>query len=338
VGAEQSGIKNMQALYIGAIDIGGTKVTATVASARGPLARVTEPTVKSGASRALGDQVIALLRIASEKAGVDFKSIRSVGVSSCGPFAKMNGMLALKAPNICGGLADSTDLPNDWDVIPLEQILREQFEQVAIENDCVAALFAERTFGAVRDEPDCAYVTWSTGIGFGLCVDGRILHGKHGNAGHAGHMLMSEQSDALCGCGNRGDLEALISGRGLGLRFSKAVPDLFAAARSGEPAARAALAEAAQYFGRALYNLTAILDMRVFVIGGSIWNNHGEWLLPLVQPELERRLPALTQGVSIVPAALGSLVADVGALSLVMPPDWMPQWQASQPWELLAEE
>lgn len=328
----------MQELHIGAIDIGGTKIAATVANAHGPLARVTQPTVKTGTPRALGDQALALLQSACDSAGIDYKSIAAVGVSSCGPFAPLDGMLGLKTPNICGGLTEDSDLPNDWTVIPLEQVLREHFKHVVIENDCVAALFAERSFGAVRGEPDCVYVTWSTGIGFGLCVDGRILHGKHGNAGHAGHMLMSDQSDALCGCGNRGDLEALISGRGLGNRFGRSTPDLFAAARGGEAAAYAAVEEAAQWFGRALYNLTAILDTRVFVIGGSVWNHHGEWLMPLVRTEIESRLPALTQGVSIVPAALGTLVADVGALSLVMPADWMSQWQSTQPWDVLAEE
>jgi glucokinase len=227
----------MQALHIGALDIGGTKIAATVANTHGPLARVTQPTIKIGASRTLGDQAIALLRAASGKAGIDFQSIDSVGISSCGPFARVDGLLGLKTPNICGGLAGATDLPNDWEIIPLEQVLRERFARVLIENDCVAALIAERSFGAVIDEPDCIYATWSTGIGFGLCVDGRILHGKHGNAGHAGHMLMSDQSDALCGCGNRGDLEALISGRGMGNRFERSVPDLFAAARHGESAA-----------------------------------------------------------------------------------------------------
>ncbi len=327
----------MQSLHIGALDIGGTKMAASVANAQGPLARVTQPTVKTGAPRTLGEQAISLLQAACDAAGVDCQSIDSVGVSSCGPFARVNGMLGLKTPNICGGLTEQSDLPNDWTFIPLEQVLRERFAQVVIENDCVAALSAERCFGAVRGEADCIYVTWSTGIGFGLCVDGRILHGKHGNAGHAGHMLMSEESDAICGCGNRGDLEALISGRGLGGRHRQSVPELFAAARNGEPAAYAAIEKAAQRFGRALYNLAAILDTHVFVIGGSVWTHHGEWLLPLVQPEIERRLPALTQGVSIVPAALGTLVADVGALSLAMPADWMPQWQNTQPWKALAD-
>jgi glucokinase len=326
----------MKSLYIGALDIGGTKMAATVANTQGPLARVTQPTVKTGSRRAPAEQGIALLEAACAQAGIERSRLHAVGVSSCGPFAQLDGMVALATPNICGARAQRADLPNDWDTIPLEQVLREQFGMVSIENDCVAAIVAERTFGAVRDEPDCVYATWSTGIGFGLCVDGRVLHGKRGNAGHAGHMLMSDQSDALCGCGNRGDLEALISGRGLGARQGQSARDLFTAARNGEPAARAAAAQAAQWFGRALYNLTATLDTRIFVIGGSVWQHHGDWLAPIVLKEIEMRLPVLTQGVSIVPAALGTLVADIGALGLVMPPDWISQWRDTQPWGALA--
>jgi glucokinase len=71
------------------------------------------------------------------------------------------------------------------------------------ENDAVAALEAERRWGALQGLDHCAYVTWSTGIGVGLCVDGRVLRGKNGNAGHAGHMFVSDDdSAALCGCGN----------------------------------------------------------------------------------------------------------------------------------------
>lgn len=327
----------MTSLYIGALDIGGTKMAATIANAQGPLARVTQPTVKTGTKRAPAEQGLALIAAACQKAGVSPEQIRSVGVSSCGPFVRTNGMLALATPNICGGQAGSTDLPNDWDVIPLEQVLRERFETVVIENDCVAALAAERMFGAVKGELDCAYATWSTGIGFGLCVDGRILHGKHGNAGHAGHMLMSEHSDAVCGCGNRGDLEGMISGRNLGNRLSMPTADLFEAARSGDENAAAIAQEAAQWFGRALYNLVASLDLKSFAIGGSVWHHHGEWLEPFVRKEIESRLPALTRGVSIYPAALGSLVADVGALSLVMPEAWISIWTETKPWNRLGE-
>jgi len=73
----------------------------------------------------------------------------------------------------------------------------------------------------------------------------------------------------------------------------------------------------------------------VFVVGGSVWQHHGEWLLPMVRQELASRLHALTDGVDIVPAALGSLVADIGAFSLVMPVEWMKAWRESEPWQAL---
>ncbi|WP_375183350.1 hypothetical protein [Marinobacter sp.] len=67
--------------------------------------------------------------------------------------------------------------------IPLEKVLCERFASVVIENDCVAALAGERMFGAVQDEPNCAYVTWSTGVGFGLCCRFGNLGDAHGQIG-----------------------------------------------------------------------------------------------------------------------------------------------------------
>ncbi len=323
-------------LFVGAIDIGGTKLAASVAGAAGPLARVVEPTARSGSPRAIGEQAIALLDQACARAGIAAARLARVGVSACGPFIRESGALALAPPNLCGGLQGAPDLPNDWTSIPLEAVLRERHAGVVIRNDCVAALGGEMAFGALQGERDCVYVTWSTGIGFGLCVDGHILLGKHGNAGHAGHMLMSEASDALCGCGNLGDVEALISGRNLGLQEGRSAAALFADARAGVPEARVRVTQAAQWLGKALYNLTATLDTRAFAIGGSVWMHHHDWLAPLVQREIASRLPALTAGVRIGAAALGELVADVGALSLVMPQAWHELWRRDQPWLRLA--
>ena len=146
-------------------------------------------------------------------------------------------------------------------------------------------------------------------------------------------MLLSESSDALCGCGNVGDVEALASGRNIGERLAISAADLFGAAKAGDPRARAAAEEAAGWVGRALYTLTATLYTRYFVIGGSVWNHHGDWLAPLVQKEIASRLPALTDGVQIVPATLGTLVADIGALSLVMPDEWIAEWRRTEPWK-----
>lgn len=319
--------------YIGGIDIGGTKIVAIIADRNGLIARVTQPTVKSGSLRALPEQGVQLLDEACRDAGIEPGVVRHVGVASCGPFVCEEGMIALNTPNLCGAL--NAALPNDWDKIPLEAVLRERFERVAIENDCVAALVAERIFGAVKDEPDCAYVTWSTGIGFGLCVDGHILHGKHGNAGHAGHMLLDADNEAICGCGNHGDVEALTSGSNIGRRLQMQAADLFRAARAGDAGALAAAEELAQWFGRGLYNVIATLDTRYFVIGGSVWINHGDWLAPRVKKEIASHFPALTEGVELLPAALGTRVADIGALCLVMPEDWVVEWRRGEAWKAL---
>ncbi len=318
--------------YIGAIDIGGTKIAASVGSPTGPLARAVQATVKSGAPEAVPQQAIALLEEACRQAGIEADRLGAVGVCSAGPFIRQDGMLAMVTPNICGGLGRRPDLPNDWTSVPLEAVLRQRFQTLAIDNDGVSALIAERTFGAALGEPDCVYATWSTGIGFGICADGKVLRGKHGNAGHAGHMLMSEVEQAQCGCGNVGDLEALISGRNIAHRGGKEAPALFAAARAGDPAAHAIAMQAARWFGRALYNLAATLDTRLFVVGGSVWEHNGDWLEPFVMEEIRTRLPVLTAEVELVPAALGGWVTDIGAFCLVLPETWVSGWRENQTW------
>lgn len=320
---------------IAALDIGGTKLAAAVASRQGPLCRITQPTEKSGAPEAIAQQALRLFEAACLQAGIPSSSIRSVGVSSCGPFVHRNGLIDIIPPNLCGGLADGADLPNDWTSIPLEHVLRSHFDQVSIANDCVAALIGERHFGAAQSEPNCAYVTWSTGIGFGLCVDGNILQGKAGNAGHAGHMLLSEISDALCGCGNRGDLEGLIAGRNLSNRLGRPLAGIFSDAQAGDTAAMTLVQEAARWFGRGLYNLVTTLDLKLILVGGSVWRHHADLLQPLVQAEISAHFPALTQGVTVASAALEEWVTDIGALALVMPDDWKSDWRQRQPWTSL---
>jgi len=322
----------MAAIILAALDIGGSKMAATIANENGPLARVVQATVKTGAADAIGQQALRLIAAACAEAKVKPDSISRVGVSSCGPFAHEQHALGLVSPNLCGGLTGSDDLPNDWVFIPLEFILRSQFADVVIDNDCVAALTAERCFGAAQEEPNSVYVTWSTGIGFGLCVDGHILRGKHGNAGHAGHMVLDETSDAVCGCGNRGDLEALVSGRNLQRRYGRTTAEIFAAAVSGDTISMGIVQEAARWLGRGLYNLAAALDTRCFLMGGSVWRHHAALLAPLLESEMQSQFPALTEGVQITGAALDELVADIGAFALVMPAEWTPAWRTRQPW------
>ena len=320
-------------MFIAALDIGGTKMAACIADASGPLLRLTQPTIKTGAPDAIARQGLRLIDECCARLRIDPASVQQLGVSSCGPFEVRDGALGFIPPNLCGGLANGDDLPNDWTFLPLESVLRERFSTVRIANDCVAALHGERAFG---DAPaNAIYVTWSTGIGFGLCVDGHILNGKAGNAGHAGHMLLSETSDALCGCGNRGDLEGMIGGRNFGKHLGQPLEQIFDGARAGEAAALQAVQEAARWFGRALYNLVAILDIEAIHIGGSVWRHNEALLAPLVRQEIASRFPALTHGVVLQGATLGELVTDMGALALVVPQAWIADWRIRRPWEAL---
>lgn len=307
---------------VACVDIGGTKVAVSVADEHGVRGKVAEPTAKEGRNDALALQIIRLIGQSCGAAGVVPGAISAVGVASCGPFVIHRGMVELAAPNICGGLAGKArGLPNDWHTALLEAPLRAAFANVRVENDGVGALEAERRWGALKGMDHCAYVTWSTGIGMGLCVDGNILRGKNGNAGHVGHTFVSDNDDALCGCGSIGDVEALVAGNAIPRRFGSLgytdAATLFVAAHAGDPRAAVIIDELCRIMGRTLFNMIATLDLQRISMGGSVFWHHREFLLPKVIGHVQGKLGALTNGVEIVPAGLGEQVGDYAALALV---------------------
>ncbi len=308
---------------VACVDIGGTKVAVSVADAQGVRGKVAEPTAKEGNNDALARQIIRLVGQSCASAGVQVADIGAVGVASCGPFVMREGLIELAAPNICGGLAGKArGLPNDWHTALLEAPLRAAFRHVRVENDGIGALEAERRWGALQGLDNCAYVTWSTGIGLGLCVDGHVLRGKNGNAGHAGHTFVSDNTDALCGCGNVGDVEGLIAGNAIARRFAPLgyadAATLFIAADAGNAGAIALIDDLCRVMGRTLYNLTVTLDLQRISLGGSVFWHHREALLPRLRAHLAGKLPALTDGVELVSAGLGDRVGDYAALALVV--------------------
>jgi glucokinase len=311
---------------VACVDIGGTKVAVNIVDAQGSRGKVIEPTATSGQNDALAQQIIRLIAQSCTIAGVQVGDIARVGVSSCGPFVLSHGLVELAAPNICGGLAGKArGLPNDWHTALLEAPLRAAFKQVRVENDGIGALEAERRWGALQIDgvplANCAYVTWSTGIGTGLCVDGHVLRGKNGNAGHAGHLFVSSNSDALCGCGNMGDVEGLVAGNAIARRFAALgyvdAAALFVAAYAGDKRAIALIDELCEVMGRMLYDLIATLDVQRISIGGSVYWHHRDYLLPRLRAYVQGKLPALTDGCELVSAGLGERVGDFGALALV---------------------
>jgi glucokinase len=305
------------------VDIGGSKIAISLADATGWRWRASIPTPRTGPRETLADAVVAQIQAGAAALDVDYSLINAVGVSSCGPFRRVGDAVELAAPNICGAHAgNDTGAANDWRTVPLESVLRQHFGMVLIENDAVAALRAESRWGALNGVDNGAFVTWSTGIGFGLMVDGHILRGTHGNAGHAGHGFVTESESAPCGCGNTGDLESLVSGSALERHLGQPAQELFARAGQGDAAIAAALNTATTRFATALYNVAITLDLSVIALGGSVFLSQQQWLLPRIRAHIASKSALITEGLTIVAAGLGRDVGDFGALSLVAPDDW----------------
>ena len=320
---------------IAGIDLGGTKMAVCLASESRVLARHRVSVPRSGTESAVAEAMIALVSDSCRSIGIQPASLVAIGVSACGPFEGAQGQLASAAPNLCGGLAADSLLPNRWTRLPLEAPLRESFStaDVVIANDAQSALLAEHRFGALRGVSHGAYLTWSTGIGVGLMLDNRLVRGKAGNAGHAGHSVVPSSSNyrPRCGCGNDGDVESLAGGAALAHAWGHDTVDLFAAYRRGDHRASALVERALDAVSDLLYNLFVTLDLERVAIGGGLFCGQSDVLLPALRRRLFEagRYPGMQgmlAGTSVVAVNDPSRTAEMGALCLVLPQAWQPSW------------
>jgi glucokinase len=320
---------------LAAVDIGGTKTTASVSGPQGILARVYQATRKRGDEGTIPRQVEYLVARACRNAGVVRARITALGISTASPFDRRDGHLVVVSPNICGGLARERELtPNDWTGIPLEEHLAGSYPTLRIGNDCITAAVAERLFGAGRGENDLVYVTWSTGIGAGAFVDGHLLTGKNDNAMHLGHTIMSWDfaGQPQCGCGGYAHLEALAAGPAIQREYGASPRQAFERYRAGEAKAQGVVRRLALIMARGLYNVVSLLDSRLIILGGSVSKNW-DVLEPLVTGEFYAGFAPLTRGVIFRRSQLDEHLGDLAGLSLVMPEAWVAPWQDHRPWE-----
>lgn len=325
--------------YFAAVDIGATKTTVSVSSRRGILARVYQLTRKSGDQGTVPRQVDFLIGTACAQARVEKPQIRAVGISTASPFEKTDEALSLIAPNICGALGDKRQvIGNDWRQVPLERDLRGKYPRLRIANDCISAAVAERSFGAGQGEDNLLYVTWSTGIGAGAFVDGHLLTGKNGNALHLGHIVMNyrHEDEPVCGCGGQAHLEALVAGPAIGRQYGAEPQEVFQRCRRGEKRATTLIQRVAAIMATGLYSAVALLDSRLIILGGSVSKNW-DILEPLVTDRFYREFPILTREVVFRHSELDQYLGDMAGLSLVMPDDWIADWQKRKPWRQAPE-
>jgi len=245
------------------------------------------------------------------------------GFSCGGPLDADRG-LVLSPPNLPG-----------WDRVPVTALAGERFGVPCfLENDANACALAEWRWGAGSGSRNMAFLTFGTGLGAGLILDGRLIRGANGNAGELGHIRLAPFGPA--GYGKEGSFEGFCSGGGiaqlavtLGRRAVQngAAPAYFrgawddvttkavaAAARAGDGTARAVFELCGEKLGEGLSVLVDIVNPEVIVIG-SVFARCEALLRPAMERVMAREcLSASLGAVRVVPAALGERIGDCAAL------------------------
>jgi len=189
-------------MYAG-VDLGATNVRAVVGDGTGEVVAVHKQRTPTGPTGiAVTEAVLESLRAACSGASVDPTEVEAVGIGSIGPLDLAEG--AVENPS---------NLPDTIDRIPLTGPIGTLVgsDRVSLHNDTIAGVVGER-FYSQRNPDDMIYLTISTGIGAGVCVDGHVLSGWDGNAGEIGHMTIDPAGRRICGCGKPGHWEAYCSG------------------------------------------------------------------------------------------------------------------------------
>lgn len=303
-----------------ALDVGGTKLAAGVVRVRDGaiLARGRVATPATGDGEALFAVLVGLAREVLREAGT---APAGVGVGCGGPMRYPEGRVT------------PLNIPA-WRDFPLRDRLAEVFgEPCIVDNDAKAVALGERWLGAGRGARNMLGMVVSTGVGGGVVLDGRLLHGERGNAGHIGHVVVWPDGPP-CGCGGRGCVEGIASGSGLQRRVRLALAegaaetrlgaestgkDVVDAARRGDPLAARLIEDAGAAVGRGIASAAALLDLSIVTIGGSIALGGWDVLGPPLLAEVRRsaRLD-FTRDLAVVPAALGADAGLVGAAALLL--------------------
>lgn len=317
------------------IDLGGTNIkTAVVDEFEGILFEDLQPTDTSsgpeGVIRQLAFAADNLYQRAAET--LDTGTFAGIGVGAPGAVDARTGTLSYP-PNLPG-----------WGCYPLRESLRSRLEQahgirsvVLVENDANAAAYGEAIFGGGNAFRDFMLVTLGTGVGGGLILDRKLWRGPNGTAGEFGFMIIDFEGPSVH-AGVRGTIESLIgkaritemacSGNAVGAISPRLLElcgndqdrlsprHLEQAAREGDEMAIRVWQRIGTILGTGLANVTALMDIRKFVIGGGI-SAAGELIFEPALMQLHRStLPSMHEGLEIVPARLGNKAGIYGAAAL----------------------
>lgn len=318
--------------WVVGVDIGGTNVVVGLVNTdtgevSGLRSRATE--ALQGADRAVTNvarMVESSLAETLEAHDASRDDVAGMGIGSPGPLDLDEGIV-LDAFNL------------GWKDFPLRAKLSEAVGLAAsLDNDANCATYGEWWKGAGRGADSLVGVTLGTGIGGGIILDGRLVHGASGSAAELGHTTIS-LNGRRCKCGNYGCLEAYASGPNIAAR---AVEGLEAGAESvlldlvegklevitaatvyealtlGDTYAHEVMAETARYLGTGIANIINILNPEVVVVVGGV-TRAGEHLFAPLRSEVRRRAFKVSSAACrIVPGELPETAGVVGAAGIFM--------------------
>jgi predicted NBD/HSP70 family sugar kinase len=223
----------------------------------------------------------------------------------------------------------------DWLDVPLRDLLEMRYGlPVHVLNDSQAAAMGEYFFGASHETGNLVVIKCEEGLGAGIVLEGRLLHGDNFGAGEIGHLVFAE-GGLLCRCGNTGCLETVASASAIARAVhAAAAPDsrsvfheapaphdmkvVLEAFEAGDVAARRVVLEAGRALGLASATLVSTLNVRDIVIAGRV-TQLGEPLLNVVRQEvLSRSLAALANATRVEFSAIGSDLTALGAAAVLL--------------------
>ena len=285
------------------LDLGGTNIKWVVVEHDAGAWRVIDRGQVATLSAEGPDAVVSRLgAVGTEAMG------RSPGVGSVGV-----GIPGLYDP-VAGTTRFLVNFPGHWPGVPVAGPVGAALGLPApLINDARAFGLAELRAGAARGASSMVGLALGTGIGGVIAIDGRVYQGHDGTGGELGHQTL-EPDGPLCGCGNRGCLEAFARADRIaaacGTETAEAAME---AARAGDPTAVAGLLVVGRYLGIGIANMIAVITPDVVVIGGGISAAFDLLRAPIEAELRERVRTTALELVRLVPAELGTWAGAIGA-------------------------
>ena len=314
---------NMMNTYSIGIDIGGTNTDIGLVSADGYcIARKNLPTGKYYDARVYVADICKTIEAMMAEEQV--RTIDGIGI-------------AAPMGNYYPGCIDNATNLNFRGTTDLNALVHEHMDvPVTVSNDANAAAYGELVYGGAKGMKNFITFTLGTGVGSGIVIDGKLLHGKTGNAGELGHVIM-DPNGRQCGCGRKGCLETYASATGIRATALKVLAEhpeydgplaqmtreeltskhVGDAANAGDPLALMIFERTGQWLGLAMANAVAFSSPEaIFLMGGPV--KAGEVLLRPVRESFEKNLCFVFKGsVKIEVSKLpGNEAAILGAAAL----------------------